>query len=155
MTLTLRILLVAIWESAWLANGEPPVFIPDLALAFACLGGVSRRRDEDLVQAIILGLVAGAFTAGPWTLPALVCLTGAVTMGVTRRALVSSGWVEVFGAATLAVVGAVIVGVGARLASPLAPAGLAGVVDTVATIPATVLIVVLGRSPGRRELVFR
>jgi len=155
VTLTLRICLLAIWESAWLATGEPPSFLPDVALVFACLGGVARRRDEDLLHAVVLGLVAGAFTAGPWTLPALVCLTGSVAMGVMRRTLVSTGWVEVLGAASLAVVLAITVGFLARMASPLAPMDLAGVLATLSAIPGTVLLVVLGKSRGRRDLVFR
>ena len=155
MTLSLRILLLAIWESAWLAAGDAPMFLPDMALVFACLGGVARRRDEDLVHAVILGLVAGAFTAGPWTLPALVCLTGSVTMGMARRTLVSSRGVEVLGAASLAVVLAVAVGLLVRILSPLAPMDLAGALATLAAIPATVAFVVLGKSSGRRDLAFR
>jgi len=80
-----RLLLVALYASSLAVFDIPVWCAPELALAFSVQAGLRARRNEDFLQAILLGLAAGSFSVEPWTLPVITCLVGALVASFLRQ----------------------------------------------------------------------
>ena len=80
-----RLFLVALYSSMMVVFDLPHWCLPDLAVALSVQAGLRARGNEDLWQALALGLTAGVFTSEPWTLSVLHCVLATMIASILAR----------------------------------------------------------------------
>lgn len=88
--MTLAVVIVVLWEGL-VAALSPSFPLPDPALALAVVAGLRRRDGGEFAVPLVLGALAGLFTAAPWAVCPLECLVAASTAAWLARSIGPSG----------------------------------------------------------------